>query len=139
MTTSVLSLLAITTLGLKINILSELSRSTYLCLLLSELEGLASLEWKHSLAFALGALDLEDDLLGGLGLLSEDGLSLTTETLLLGIVTSLTLSDKRSLTSLVLSDLVARVLLASLAIGVSRLWNADHRSTRTEKNFQTYP
>ena len=112
---------------------------TYLCLLLSELEGLTALEWKHSLAFALGALDLQDDLLGCLGLLSEDGLSLTTETLLLGIVTSLTLSDKGSLTSLVLGYLMAGMLLASLAIGVSRLWNADHRSTRTEKKFQTYP
>jgi hypothetical protein len=136
MTTSVLSLLAITTLGLRKDIIELKMTSTYL-FLLSELESLATLKWEHSLAFALGALDLQDDLLGGLGLLSEDGLCLTTETLLLGIVTSLTLSDKGSLTSLVLSDLMTRMLLASLAIGVSRLWDADHRSTRTEKKFQT--
>jgi len=112
---------------------------SYLSLLLTELESLATLEWEHSLALALSALDLQDDLLCCLGLLSEDWLSLTTETLLLGIVSSLTLSDKGSLTSLVLGNFVTRVLLASLAIGVSCLWNADHRSTRTEKNFQTYP
>lgn len=107
-----LSLLTITTVGLTLT--------------LSELEGLATLQGEHSLALALSALDLKDDLLGSLSLLSKDGLSLTSETFLLGVVSSLTLGNQRGLTSLVLSDLVARVLLASLAVSISGLRNRDH-------------
>ena len=39
---------------------------------------------------AVGAGEAEGDLLGGLGLLVEDGLGLTTVTLLLAVVTALT-------------------------------------------------
>merc|ERR1719378_1535753 len=49
-----------------------------LLLLASELEMLATLDGHLVLALAIGALQTEDDLLGGLGLLSEDGLGLTS-------------------------------------------------------------
>jgi hypothetical protein len=57
----------------------------------------------------------------------ENGLGLTTITGLLTVVTSLTLSEKRSLTSLVLGDLVRSVLstLGTLAVGVTGLGNVD--------------
>ena len=48
----------------------------------------------------------EDDLLGGLGLLSEDGLGLSTVSLLLAVVTTLALGLQRVLTLLVLRHLV---------------------------------
>ena len=53
----------------------------------------------------LGAFESEDDLLGGLGLLVEDGLGLTTITGLLSVVTTLTLCEDGVLTLLVLGDL----------------------------------
>lgn len=70
---------------------------------------LASLESNVRAVLALGALETQNNLLGGLGLLVEDGLGLTTVTLLLPVVTTLTLSVQRSLTSLVLGDLVRAV------------------------------
>jgi hypothetical protein len=57
----------------------------------------------------------------------ENGLGLTTITGLLTVITSLTLSEQRSLTGLVLSDLVRSVLstLGTLAVGVTGLGNVD--------------
>jgi hypothetical protein len=57
----------------------------------------------------------------------EDGLGLTTITGLLAVITSLTLSEERGFTSLVLGDLVRGVLAAfeTLTIGVSGLWNVN--------------
>ena len=69
---------------------------------------------------ASGALKLEGNLLGGLGLLSEDGLGLSTETGLLGVVASLTLSSGGVLSFLVLGDLVGLVLAALNAVCVFR-------------------
>jgi hypothetical protein len=80
---------------------------------------LASLEGKLSLGLAGSALQSEDNLLGGLGLLVEDLLGLTTVTALLTVVTTLTLGVKRGLTGLVLSNLVLGVLAALLALAVS--------------------
>ena len=91
-----------------------------------ELEVLASLNGKHSLSLAFGAFKLQDDLLSSLGLLAEDGLGLSTETCLLTIVTSLTLSNKGSLTSFVLSHLHGGVLLAAFAMGIASLRNGHH-------------
>jgi hypothetical protein len=54
------------------------------------------------LGLASCALQSEDDLLGGLGPLVEDGLGLTSVTGLLTVVTTLTLGEQRSLASLVL-------------------------------------
>merc|ERR1711942_277649 len=77
-----------------------------LLLLASELEMLASLDGDLVLALAISALQSEDDLLGGLGLLSEDGLGLSSVSLLLAIVTPLALSLERVLAFLVLRHLV---------------------------------
>jgi len=62
-------------------------------LLTAQLKVLAALEGELLLVLAGSALHSEDDLLGGLGLLLEDGLGLTTETLLLAVVSSLTLGE----------------------------------------------
>jgi len=79
-------------------------------ILLSENERLATLDWVESTGLADGALELEGDLLGGLRLLSEDGLGLASETCLLSIVSSLSLSDSGSLACLILGHLVGCVL-----------------------------
>ena len=61
---------------------------------LSKDESLASLDWVESSSLADCALELKSDLLGGLCLLSEDGLCLSSETLLLSIISSLSLSHQ---------------------------------------------
>ena len=67
---------------------------------------LASLDGDLLLGLAHSALHSEHDLLGGLGLLLEDGFGLTTETLLFSVITSTTLREGRLLTLLVLGYLV---------------------------------
>lgn len=62
-----------------------------------QLEVLASLQRELLLGLALRALKTQDDLLGSLGLLVEDGLGLTTITALLPVVTTLTLGVQRGL------------------------------------------
>ena len=62
-----------------------------------QLEVLASLQRELLLGLALRALKTQDDLLGSLGLLVEDGLGLTTITALLSVVTTLTLGGERGL------------------------------------------
>lgn len=88
---------------------------------------LASLQGQLALGLALDALQSQDNLLGGLGLLVEDGLGLTTVTALLSVVTALTLREQRGLAGLVLRHLVLGVLAAllALAVGVSGLGNVD--------------
>lgn len=96
-------------------------------LVTTQLEVLASLQGQLQLGLALDALQPQDDLLGGLGLLVEDGLGLTTITALLPVITSLTLGEQGGLASLVLGDLVLGVLAAllALAVGVTGLGNVD--------------
>jgi hypothetical protein len=57
----------------------------------------------------------------------ENGLGLTTITGLFTIVTTLSLGEQRSLSGLVLGDLVLGVLLArlALAVGLSGLGDVD--------------
>jgi hypothetical protein len=88
---------------------------------------LTTLEGELHLVLAGSALKTEDNLLGGLGLLVEDGLGLTTITGLLTVITSLTLSEQGSLAGLVLGNLVGGVLLAglTLAVSVTGLGNVD--------------
>lgn len=62
-----------------------------------KLEVLAALQRKLLLGLASSALKTENDLLGGLGLLVEDGLGLTTITALLPVVTTLTLGEQGGL------------------------------------------
>jgi len=66
-------------------------------LLLAELEGLAALKADLALGLALLALKAEGHLLGGLGLLVEDRLGLTTVTLLLSVVSSLACKSRKSI------------------------------------------
>jgi hypothetical protein len=68
-----------------------------MCNNVPQLEVLAALEGELLLGLAGSALETQDDLLGGLGLLVEDGLGLTTVTTLLPVVTTLTLSEKGGL------------------------------------------
>lgn len=88
---------------------------------------LTSLQSQLGLGLANNTLQSQDNLLGGLGLLVENGLGLTTVTGLLTVVSSLTLGEQGSLTGLVLGDLVLGVLLAvlTLAVGLSGLWNVN--------------
>lgn len=76
-----------------------------------KLEVLAALQGELLLGLASSALETQDDLLGGLGLLVEDGLGLTTVTTLLSIVTTLTLGEQgglegreKNISALVLTD-----------------------------------
>ena len=68
-----------------------MQRLRHLRLLLGlQLKVLAALQSALQLVAALGALQTQHHLLRGLCLLVEDGLGLTTETLLLAVVTTLT-------------------------------------------------
>lgn len=88
---------------------------------------LTSLQSQLGLGLADNTLQSQDNLLGGLSLLVENWLGLTTVTALLTVVSSLTLGKQGSLTSLVLGDLVLGVLLAvlALAIGSSGFWDVN--------------
>lgn len=97
----------------------------------TEDEGLGSSEKFTSPDLALGALESEGDLLGLLGLLSEDGLGLATESLLLGSVASGALGLLGVLALLVLSNLEFHVLLALSAVRVLLL-GSMHLHERTQ-------
>jgi len=86
--------------------------------LLSKDERLASADNLAATNLAGGALELEGNLLGGLGLLAENGLGLATEASLLGLVATITLGIASGLSLLVLGDLVDLMLLALHAICV---------------------
>ena len=95
--------------------------------LLSKFEVLGSLEAQLLLGLTLLAFQSKNDLTGGLGLLVEDGLGLSTESHLFRVVTSLSLCKVGSLTRLVLSDLVYGVLLAlSSTVSSAFLGYVDH-------------
>ena len=103
-------------------------------LLLSEDERSAALDGVASLDLALlaGLLVLDDSLkldgglLSQLGLLAEDGFGLATKSLLLGIVTTLSLSSGGVLTLLVLSNLPGDVLACFFAVCVLAFRIVDH-------------
>lgn len=100
---------------------------------------LGTLERELSLALALDALKTQDNLLGGLSLLVEDRLGLTTVTLLLTVVSSLTLGEIGGLTSLVLGHLVLGVTAALLAFAISTagLGNVHHCCCTSESDIVT--
>ena len=95
-------------------------------LLFTDDDSSASLDHVEGPGFGLSALEPKHDLLCVLGLLSEDGLSLPSESLLLHIISSLSLSGGRVLTLLVLGNLVDGVLLGLPAVGPLGLWNMHH-------------
>ena len=104
-------------------------------LVTTELEVLATLEGELLLVLADGALKTEDNLLGGLGLLVEDGLGLTTITRLLAVITTLALGEDGGLAGLVLGNLVEGVLLALLALaeGLAGLRHVHLLSARARR------
>lgn len=82
----------------------------------SKNEGLASAENLASSTLALGAFKSESNFLGLLGLFPENGLGLTTESLLLGTIPSGSLSSLTILALLVLGNLVLDMLVARWAV-----------------------
>jgi len=89
--------------------------------LFAEDERLAAADDFASSSLAGGALELESDLLGVLGLFAEHGLGLATETSLFAIVAALALSSQGSFARLVLRNLVDVVLFTLLAESILRL------------------
>ena len=85
-------------------------------LFLSHDEGFAPSNSLASSYFALRAFKLKSNLLGSLGLLAEDGLSLSTESLLFSVVSSFALRGEGVLALLVLGDLVCHVSFALTAM-----------------------
>merc|ERR1719498_718322 len=81
-----------------------------LLVVLTKLEMLRALDGLHALCLALGALKLQHDLSRHLCLLMEDGLGLPSETGLFFVVTTFSLRGQRSLSGLVLRNLVRSVL-----------------------------
>ena len=79
------------------------------------------------LVLANGTFQTQNNLLGSLGLLVENGFGLTTVAGLLTVVTTLTLGEKGSLTGLVLGHLVGSVAatLLSGAKGFTTLRDVD--------------
>ena len=92
-----------------------------LCLGFTENKGLASLENLTSSSLACRAFESQSDLPGLLCFLSEDGFSLTTEALLLGLVSPISKSKTGFLAGLVLSHFMNCMLLAFLTVRVSSL------------------
>ena len=88
---------------------------TSLSLLGTQLKVLGPLQGQMLLSLASLTFQTKHNLTSSLGLFVEDGLGLTTETHLFGVVTTLSLSKVGSLAGLVLSDLVGLVLTAFLA------------------------
>ena len=95
-------------------------------LLFTEDESSASLDHLERFCLRLSAFELEHDLLGVLCLLPEDWFGLTSESLLLHIISSLSLGNEGILTFLILRDFVHCVLLRLPAVGSLSLWNMHH-------------
>jgi hypothetical protein len=116
-------------LSLELNILFlDLILMTSLSLLSSKLEMLGSLQSQLLLGLTLLTFKTDDNLTGGLCFLVEDGLGLSSESHLLRVITTLSLSEVGSFSGLVLGDLVNTVLAALLSLTVSFtfLWYINH-------------
>ena len=92
----------------------------------SKLEVLASLDWFLHILLALHALKLENNLFCSFGLLPENRFRLTTESTLLTIVTTLSLSQNRVLSFLVLGHLETLVNFALRAKSFPGLRDVHH-------------
>merc|ERR1719378_1615803 len=104
----------------------ELDHLSLALLLSSQLEVLGSLDRDLVLPLALSALQPQDQLLGGLGLLPQDGLGLTSEPLLLAVVPAPALGLLRLGGLLVLGHLHLDVLAALGAVRVAGLGHVHH-------------
>lgn len=101
---------------------------TSLHLLGTQLKVLGTLQSQMLLGLTFLTFQTKDNLTGSLGLLVEHGLGLSSETHLLGIVTTLSLGKVGRLSGLVLGDLVGLVLTALLAgaVGFAFFGYVDH-------------
>ena len=79
-------------------------------------EGLATSDDLEGSGLANGAIESEGNLSGLLGLSLQDGLGLTSETLLLGSISSVALGGLLILTLLILSNPMSGVFLELLAV-----------------------
>merc|ERR1719192_418896 len=104
----------------------ELDHLSLALLLSAELEVLGSLDGTLILPLAISALQPQHKLLGGLRLLPQDGLRLTTESLLLAIVPASTLGLLGLGRLLVLGHLHLHVLVALGAEGVTTFGHVNH-------------
>ena len=111
----------------------ELDHLSLALLVASQLEVLAALQGSLLAVLALCALHTQHNLLGGLGLLPEDGLSLATKSLLLAVVTTTTLGGAALLGLFVLGHLVQFVAPALLAEGLALLGNVHLQETRVNR------
>lgn len=110
----------------------ELNHLSLALLVTAKLEMFAALERGLFAVLAIDAFHTEHNFLGGLSLLSEDGLRLTTETFLFTIVTTTTLGCLSLLGLLVLRNLVHLVYLALLAVGTALLGHVHLRERDLE-------
>lgn len=96
--------------------MSNLEADTTLGLLITtEFEGLAAFQDKLMLVLADGTFQTQDNLLGSLGLLVENGFGLTTVAGLFTVITTFTLGEDGGLAGLVLGYLVGGVTAALLS------------------------
>merc|ERR1711970_244445 len=112
----------------------ELKHLSLLLFLAAKLEMLASLDRHLILTLAVGALQPENDLFGGLCLLPEDRFRLTAISLLFAVVTAFPLGRQRVFTFLILRNLMQRVFSAfgGSAKGTTGLGDIHHfRSFRS--------
>jgi hypothetical protein len=108
----------------------ERESSTFSLLLTTQLKVFAALERELMLLLTNGAFQPEDDFLGSLGLLLEDGFGLATETLLFAIVTTFSEDKEGGFSGFVLGDLLGGVFIAFLAIGVASFGNVHLKGER---------
>merc|ERR550525_2331688 len=104
----------------------ELYHLSLAFLLSTELEVFGPLDGALVLPLAARTLQPQHQLLGSLGLLPEDGLGLTTKTLLLSVVPASPLGLLGLSRLLVLSHLHLHVLVALGAEGVTSFGHVDH-------------
>jgi hypothetical protein len=91
---------------------------------------------KRKPELAFGALQHQHNLFGGLGLLVEDGLRLSPESLLLPVITTLSQLDQRSSTFLVLTNLVNGVFFQLRAKGPQFLRNVNLKKQKSNDSSE---
>ena len=91
----------------------------------SQLEVLGPLDGHLETVLARATLQTKDQLLGSLGLLTQNRLGLTTETLLFSVVTPFALGEDGLLGLLVLGHLELLMLVAMRTVGPAGLRDVD--------------
>ena len=104
----------------------ELNHLSLPLLVSSELKVLGPLDGHLETMLACTALQTKYQLLGSLGLLTQNRLGLTTKTLLFSVVTPFALGEDRLLGLLVLGHLELLMLVAMRTVGPAGFWDVDH-------------